>query len=360
LIGTTYPLVASTISAQVAGNIERFMVDEGTFVEEGEVICQLDKVLKLVDIKRAQAELKRAQAELTKLEAGSREEEINQAKAQVDNRRALLEKLRLNKERMEDLFSKGMVTLEQKQNAHWDYQQGLAQLQQAEAALNLAVEGARSEDVMSAKATVAIRQAELEMAEENLSKTSIIAPFHGVVVKKYKEVGEWVNAGEAVAELINITKVLVHTSVPEKDIGTVKQGQPVEIMFDAYPGQLHTGTVKEIVPQADLQSRSFPIKIEVDNKKHKLYAGMFARLKLITGKQRTALLVPKDAVLKADDTNYLFVVKNSIAHRVKVNTGQEKEELIEVEGELNPGDKVVVTNNEVLRDKMKVIVAPGR
>jgi multidrug efflux pump subunit AcrA (membrane-fusion protein) len=360
LVGTAYPLISSTISAEVAGKIEHFTVDEGTFVEEGEVICQLDKMLKLIEVKRAKAQLERARAELSKLEAGSREEEISQAQALVDNRKAVLEKLRLNKERMEDLFSKGMVTLEQQQNAHWDYEQGLAQLNEAEAVLKLAVEGARSEDVMMAKAVLATQQAELERAQDQLDKVSITVPFSGVITKKHKELGEWVNQGEAVADIINIEKILVYTSIPEKDVQGVKRGQRAEIFFDAYPDRLFTGSIKEIIPQADTKSHTFPVKVELDNKEHKLYAGMFARIKLIMGKQRQVLLAPKDAMLKSDSGRYLFVVRDSIAHRVEVKTGQEKGDAIEVQGELKPGDKVVVTNNEVLRDKMKVMVAPGK
>ncbi len=320
----------------------------------------MEKTLKLIEVKRAESQLKETRAELSKLEAGSREEEINQARAETDNRKAILEKLRLNKDRMEDLFSKGMVTLEQKQNAYWDYEQGLAQLHEAEANLDLAVNGPRSEDITAARATVAIREADLAGAEDDLKKTNITAPFQGVITKKHRELGEWVSEGEAIVEIINIEKILVHTNVSEKDIENIAQGQPAEIAFDAYPDKLYQGSVRDIIPQADLKSRSFPIKIEIDNKDHKLYAGMFARLKLILGKKKQALLAPKDAILRANGSQYLFVVKDSIAHRVEVKTGREKENLVEVEGELKSGDKVVVTNNEVLTDKMQVIVVPSK
>ncbi len=348
LVGTAYPLISTTVSAQVTGNIERFTIDEGTFVEEGEVLSQLEKTLKTIEVKRAKAQLNQTRAERLKLDS-----EINQAQFQVDSRTATLKKLELNKGRMDDLFSKDMVTLEQKQNAHLDFERGFAEVEEAKAYLNT-----KNLEIGVVEATKAFHEAEVAQAEYNLKKTNITAPFHGVITKKHKELGEWVSEGEAIVELINIVKILVHTNVAEQDIKDIVRGQPVEVIFDAYPDKLYQGSVKEIIPQADLKSRTFPIKIEVDNKEHKLYAGMFARLKLILGKKRKALLAPKDAILRADGGKYLFVIKNSTAHRVEVKTGREKENAVEVEGALEAGDKVVVTNNEVLRDNMPVVIAP--
>lgn len=356
LVGTAFPLVATTISAEVSGKIESFKVDEGSFVKKNAILCQLDKTLKKIIVKREKSFLDQAKAELSKLKTGSRKEEIARAHAQVENQNAILEKLKLNKDRTENLHSKGMGTLEEKQNAYWDYQQGLAKLHEVEAIHNLAVEGTRSEDIEAAQAQVSTRQAELERVDDSLRKTGIKAPFKGVIVKKYKEVGEWIDEGEALAEIINIEKILIHTGISERDVVNVMLGQQADVSFDAYPGESYKGAVKEIIPQADTQSRTFLIKIEVDNKNHKIYAGMFARIKLLLGKNGQALLVPKDAVLKSDSIRYLFVVNDTVAHRVEVEIGREKGDLIEVKGKIKEGDMVVVTNNELLKDNMKVRV----
>jgi multidrug efflux pump subunit AcrA (membrane-fusion protein) len=360
LVGTAFPLITTTISAEVSGKIEQFKVDEGSFIKKKGVLSQLDKKLKLIAVKRDKSFLEQAQAELSKLEAGSRKEEIEQTQARVENQKAVQEKLKLNKERMENLHSKGMATLEEKENAYWDYQQGLAKLSEVEALHQLAVEGPRSEDIDATKAQLSIRQAELDRVEDLLKKTRITAPFNGVIVKKHKEVGEWIDEGEALADIINIEKILIHTNISEKDVVAIKLGQLADVSFDAYPNQVFKGTVKEIIPQADTQSRTFPVKIEVDNKNHKLYAGMFARIKLLLGKNSQVLMVPKDAVLKSDSIRYLFIVNDTKARRVEVKVGREKGDLIEVAGTIKLGDQVVVTNNEILNDNMKVKVVPGK
>jgi multidrug efflux pump subunit AcrA (membrane-fusion protein) len=71
-------------------------------------------------------------------------------------------------------------------------------------------------------------------------------------------------------------------------------------------------------------------------------------------------MVPKDAVLKSDSIRYLFIVNDTKARRVEVKVGREKGDLIEVKGNIKLGDKVVVTNNEILRDNMKVKIVPGK
>jgi len=230
----------------------------------------------------------------------------------------------------------------------------LAELQ---AALELAQAGNRSEDIMAARAVVAKRKAEMEEIQYELSKATISAPFSGVIISKEAEKGEWVKKGNKLAEIINLKRVLIHTEVPEKNIPQVKLGQSAQIYPDAYPGQLFKGHVKHLIPQADLQSRNFPLRIEVDNPEHRLLAGMFVRLKIPVSKEENVLLLPKDALIKTADGEYVFLVKGTTAHKTKVTLGPGKGDLIAVSGKLAVGDKVVVTNNESLRDMAKVIVS---
>jgi len=360
LVGTAYPEEAASVSAQVAGQIQHFVVSEGTFVDEGEVICQLDDTRYRLQVELLRARLAQAQAELAKLQAGFREEEIKQRKAQVDSWQALAEKQRLNQERIANLYAKKMASQEEKENAYWDYQQTKAKLAEAQALLHLAEAGFRAEEIEAAKAAVASAQAELQIAEEDLAKTTIVAPFRGVVTKKYRQLGEWVAAGEPLVELIAIDRILVETFVPEKEISRIRHGQRAEVAFDALPGKTFNGIVKEIIPQASLDSRSFPVKIEIDNPKHQIYAGEFARIRLIVGEAYDALFVPKDALIQDKDQSVVFVVRNGVARRVVVETGAGSEDWIEVRGELKPGEQVVVTNNEALRDGMPVVIGQPR
>ncbi len=356
LEGVAYPLLSTTISAQAAGTIRRITVAEGTFVEEGELLLQLDDSQIQIELKRAKSKLTKTKVELLKSEAGAREQEVNIAKAQLGAQQAVLKKNTLELKRIKELFTRGMVTLQQKQNIIQDNKKAKAKLKELEARLNLLIEGARNEDIMINKAIVQINEAELELLEYKAAKSIINAPFHGVITKKYKEIGEMVKEGDPLTEIINIEKILIRCNVSEKNIKSIKLGQQAEITFKAYPDNIYTGTIKEIIPKIDPQSGGFPVKIEVDNREHLLYAGMTAQVNFSLGAPKQVLSVPKDALISQDGKTHLFIIDDLTARAVKVITGQENGGLIEVKGELKAGDKVAVSNTNLLQDKTKVAI----
>lgn len=357
LIGTAHPPLRATIGSEIEGCITLFNIDEGTFIEEGEAICQLDKTRRIIQLDIAQASLNQAQAELVKLKTGYRKEEEEESLAKVKREKANLEKLRLKKQRVKELFDKDMASSEERDNAYWEYEESQAKLAELQAGLSLIKAGSRSEDIEAAKALLEKRQAEFEEIQYELNKTNIIAPFAGVVIAKFTEKGEWIKIGDKIAEIINLSKVLVHTEVSEKDISLIKLGQSAKCKFDAYPDETFTGQIKQIIPQADLQSRNFPIRIEVDNPQHHLLAGMFVRLKIPVKKEENVFLVPKDAIIKTADGEYIFIIKGDKAHKTKVEIGSSNGNFVSVTGNVSAGDKVVITNNESLRDKAQVIIS---
>ncbi len=356
LTGTVYPRLKAIVSSEIAGKITLFSVDEGTFVEDGELICQLHKAKRMIQLEAAKARLEQAQAELAKTEAGYRDEEIKQRQSRLEEEKANWEKLRLKKQRIEELFNKKMASLEEKENSYWEHEESRAQIGELQAALELAKTGNRVEDILAAKAVVAKRKAELEEIKYELDRTTITAPFSGVIISKDTEKGEWVKEGERLAEIICLEKVLIHAKVPEKDISKIKLGQVAKMSLDAYPDEIFTGSVKQIVPQADVSNRNFPIRIEVENPKHHLLSGMSVRIKIPVKKEAEVLLVPKEAVIKSAEGEYLFVVRGDTAYKVKVETGLGDSSKVAVKGALTVRDMVIVTNNESLRDMTKILI----
>ena len=146
----------------------------------------------------------------------------------------------------------------------------------------------------------------------------------------------------------------------ERDIRLVQVGDDALVTLDALPNRTFTGRVKYITPQADLASRTFPVKIEVPNTPdHAIKAGMFARVTLRTGSAQSSVFVPKDAVVRRASGQVVFVVEDAKARMVPIKTGRTHEGLIEVvEGQLRPGAAVVVTGNESLQDQMAVVSQP--
>lgn len=360
VIGTVEPDRQTTVSAEVAGLVAQFDLREGDPVVRGKtVIAQLKTSDREIALREAAAARARAEAEWEKLRRGFRPEEIVQRQAEVRERRALVEQAQKDLERSTDLHADGAISIQQLQRDESTFLTARSQLEKALAALAEAEAGYRTEDVAKAEAEFRQAQATYERIQDELAKTTVRSPLTGFMVKKHVEVGQWVDKGGRVADLVDLATVRIVTLIAERDIGQIKVGDVATITVDTYPGRAFTGRVSHIVPQADLQSRAFPVKIEVDNPSGSpLRGGMLARTTIAVGTARPTLLIPKDAVVRRGDRDLVFLVNGQKAVQREVTTGRAFDGYVELlEGGLQSGDAVVVTGNEGLRDGAPVAVA---
>lgn len=362
-VGTVEPVLQTTLSAEIAGLVERFDLEEGEYVEkEKTVLCQLKNSTLQLLLKEAEAQLAKAKAEAEKLKRGLRPEEIAARRAMANERKALLQKFEDDLERAKNLFQKQVISRSDYIQAESNYLAAKYQVEQALQNLRLAELGTREEEIAAAEAEVLRMQAQMNRMREDVRKTSIRSPLSGFIVHKHTEVGQWVERGGKIADIIDIDKVLVRVGINERDLKNIAPGDEAILTLDAYPYQQFQGKVRYIIPQADVASRNFPVQIEVDNTPdYKLKSGMFARALIKYGSQNLALLVPKDALVRQDNNTVVFAVHEDTVKAVAVVAGQTWNGFVEiVQGELTPGQEVVVVGNERLRDGAKIIVKEKR
>lgn len=362
VIGTVEPNRQTTLSAEVSGLVERFDPREGDrVVRDKTVIAELDRTDREIALRQAAAARARARAELEKLRRGFRPEEIGQRRAEVREREALMRQAQKDLDRARDLHTDGAISIQQLQREEANYLAARSQYERALEALREAEAGYRQEDVAKGEAEFRQAQAAYDRVQDELDKTTIRSPLTGFLVKKHVEVGQWVEQGGRVADVVDLDKVQVVTLIAERNIGEIRAGGVATIAVDAYPGRTFTGRITHIVPQADLQSRAFPVKIEVDNPQDTpLKGGMLARVTVPAGTPRQTVLVPKDAVVRRGDREVVFGVNEGKAVGREVATGRAVDGFLELlEGDLRPGEAVVITGNEALRDGAPVIVMPA-
>jgi multidrug efflux pump subunit AcrA (membrane-fusion protein) len=363
VVGTVEPFTKTTLSAEIAGLTERFDLRAGEYVEKDKtVICQLNDDTLRIMLAEAEGLLAKAKAEAEKLKRGLRPEEIEERRAAVNERKALLKKYEDDLERSKDLYKKKVISNSDYILAESNYLAAKHQLERATYTLRLAELGSRQEEIAAAEAEVRRMQANYHRIQDDLRKTSIRSPISGFIVQKHTEVGQWVEKGGKVADLIDIGKVLVRIGVNEREIKNIRIGDEAILTLDAYPGEKFQGKVQYIIPQADVTSRNFPVQIAVENTPDsKIKSGMFARATIKYGSQSMALLVPKDAVVRQGEKELVFTVKETDAQGVPVVTGRIFDGFVEVlQGGLTPGQEVVVVGNERLRDGAKVIIKEKR
>jgi RND family efflux transporter MFP subunit len=231
---------------------------------------------------------------------------------------------------------------------------------EAKAAYDLAVAGPRKEQIAQARALAAVQEATVERLKDQLTKHTIISRFDGYVTAEHTEVGQWVQQGDPVADVVALDEVEVAAYVVEQHVTHVRVGMQVIVEVPAIPGQRFSGVVAEIVPQADVQSRTFPVKVRVANEFTDnvplLKAGMYARVSLPTGSKQSATMVSKDALVLGGPQPMVFVVEGATENGqtgkvapVPVQVGVADGGLIQVTGPLKAGQLVVVQGNERLQ-----------
>ncbi|MEI6241125.1 MAG: efflux RND transporter periplasmic adaptor subunit [Planctomycetia bacterium] len=367
-VGTVYPARVSDVGSAIDGRVVRMPVEDGQRVAAGEPIAELLRGLLEIERSGAVAERERRAQVLAELRAGSRPEEIAQARATVAGLTARVAYAHNRVSRLLRLAERGTSTEDELLVARTDASQAESQLAGATAALALAEAGPRQEAIAQAAAALAAQEAEIARIDDQLGKHIIRAPFAGWVVERFTEEGQWVARGGLVARIAELDHVEIEVQVPELAIGTLAVGADVRLEIDAAPQQTWIGRVERIVPQADLLSRSFPVKVLLDNRivdgQPILRGGLLARAWLPVGKTGPAIVVPKDALVLGGGQPLVYVVDpatepgSGAVRSVPVVPGAAVAGTVEIRGDLRPGQLVVVRGNERLRPGMQVSYAP--
>ena len=216
-------------------------------------------------------------------------------------------------------------------------------------------------EVDTTKAQLGVTQARVESARAQLDKTTIVAPFEGVIGLREVSVGEVVSPGQALVNLVRLDPMEVDFSVPESDFGLVAVDQPVTVTVDAFPGQSFEGKVSAIEPVIDINSRSAKLRAAIGNPEYKLRPGLFARISLGVGDAAaTAILVPEQALLQEGESRFVYVVRDGKAARANITTGQRLPGRVAVVEGLKEGDQVIIAGQgkPMMYEGAAVMVVP--
>lgn len=193
---------------------------------------------------------------------------------------------------------------------------------------------------------------------QNLERNTFLrAPFSGVIAAKNYENGE-LYAGTPILLLVDMANLKAHINIPESFYPSIKEGMNVAITSDVFTDKEFKGIIEIVSPVIDATTHTFQVQIKISNAGGVLRPGMFARIGVDFDKIN-AKVVPYQAVLKLQGSNerYVYVNKNGVAKRVKVQMGKRYDDKIEIlSDELKEGDQLVVVGQARLEDGVKVNV----
>lgn len=187
-------------------------------------------------------------------------------------------------------------------------------------------------------------------------RAPVESPIEGIVGRIYVDLGTNVTAQTQVALVVNMDKVKIELDVPEKYLPRVSVGQKAKISVDAYPQEEFSGTVTKASPVLDLDTRSAPIEITVDNANHHLNSGMFAKVKLVLQKHRNVPVILKEAIMGKEPSLYVYVAEDKKAVLRKIKLGIRQGPYYEVKEGLAEGDLVVIMGQQRLYDAATVML----
>lgn len=293
-VGTVeYPEV-SEVAAEVQGRVDDVPLEEGDRIAAGQVMAILNHDL------------------LSK--------ELEAAQAQHEQTLADLENARLEFGRMNELYRSRSVSEKEFDEARLS----LKALEKKAFAL----------------------KADAERLRLEIAKSRVRAPFAGVVLEKHASRGEWVAAGTVVATLARNAYVEVSVEIPQAVLPYVRTGNEVHV---SVLGASYSGTVRAVIPQGNVTTRTFPVKVRVQDGSH-LAQGMEAKVSLPAGAEVDAVIVPRDAVTSVQGQDAVWAVRDGAATMIPVSVDAWLGTEVALRGPGLTGDTVVVIKgNERLR-----------
>ncbi|MBL1142453.1 MAG: efflux RND transporter periplasmic adaptor subunit [Proteobacteria bacterium] len=290
--GTVIGRFDSKISAEVTGVLEN-VLDVGDRVEKSEVIA--------------------------KIEGLKYQLALNEINAEVKPIETMVEFYRKEAERLEKLAKQNNAARNQLDQTQANHDE--------------------------AQAKIRIVRARLAMAQDELKKTIVKAPFSGVITERYKAIGERVEAGDEIVRLINTDKIEIQARIPQESFQHIQAGDSLSIKG---PSAEIEGTVRASIPVGDDLSRLYEIRVDFD--KEEWGAGTAVQIASPVNKKQNVIAVPRDALVIRQSGVVIYRINGeNKSEVVSVKTGIANTTHIQVIGDVSENDKIVVRGNERLR-----------
>ena len=214
-------------------------------------------------------------------------------------------------------------------------------------------------DLDKARAAMGVDQARAASAATRLSKAQIRAPFGGVLGLRQVSVGDYVEAGKDLVELVRLDPLEIELRAPEVVLSSLAVGQKVLFGVDAFRADRFSATVTAISPIVELGGRSVALRARFDNPDNKLRPGMSARVRIELQSNGRALLVPEQAIVPMGEQKNVYTVVDGKAKLVPVTIGMRTPGLVEVTTGLKDGDTVIVAGIQKIGDGAPVAAKPA-
>jgi RND family efflux transporter MFP subunit len=329
------PLREVAVATQAEGIVQKVLAEEGDFVKEGQLLCQLDDTQHQIRLELAEEKLAQARLQMEKAR-------IRQEKASAQIGHAKSELARFEAAHQQGVGSDKDVASQRYKVEELIHDQNLSQSEAKEL-----------------QHRVSELEAEIAQSRLEISRTRILAPFSGHITQRMVNLGQRVRSMDPLFNIGAFSPLFADVHLSERDTRMVRPNQPATIHLGSDESASVSGNVERISPIVDQASGTVKVTIALEPS-NGFRPGSFVRVDIRTDTKNGAVLIPKRAVVEEDGQNYVFIANGESARRTKVDLGYSSEGMIEIRGALQPGQKVVIAGQGALKEGSKIkIVRQG-
>lgn len=328
--GYVTPRRRATVAAKITARVTQMYAEEGMRVREGQILA-------LLDDSDYRVRLTSAKADRDATAAGLQDLQVQLVNAETELRRT------------QQLTKQGVSSPQALDNAR------------------TAAESLRAR-IAFTREQVQASDAKIRVAQQDLDNCTVRAPFAGIVVSKDAQVGEMVSPNSAgggftrtgIATIVDMKSLEIEVDVNESYIARVRTGMPVTAVLDAYPNWQIPAKVRTVIPTADRQKATVKVRIAFDQLDPRILPDMGVKVTFLGNEARAAksegvkVLVPQTAVRSDNGSQVVYLYREGHVERRAVGVGETRGSDTEITAGVAPGDQVVVSGFEGLRDGQRV------
>ena len=322
-----------TIASEIRGRISRIAIEEGMNVKAGDLVAQIDPREYELTLDRLRADLSASQKEYKKAQEGLRQEDKDRLDAKTRAAQSSLDLAKIELGRTKQLVDQEVLAQSALDSAEDKVSQAIETLvaSQAEQAAGMK---SRSEDIEKLESEMQAIRKQVAVAELNLSKVNIVAPFEGVIIAKEIEQGAIADSGTAIVRMIGSSRLKAVLEVPQNYRNKLKKLKKAHFFVKElgvkFNYQNNLARLVRVIPDANIYSGNIKVQIDLPDPDPGMFPGLTLESTLNFGVRKNVLHVPAVSLVISEKGTVVYIVKDKKAHLVPIKAFKEHDDFVEI------------------------------
>ena len=322
-----------TIASEIRGRVARIAIEEGMNVKAGDLVAQIDPREYELTLDRLRADLSASQKEYKKAQEGLRQEDKDRLDAKTRAAQSSLDLAKIELGRTKQLVDQEVLAQSALDSAEDKVSQAIETLvaSQAEQAAGMK---SRSEDIEKLESEMQAIRKQVAVAELNLSKVNIVAPFEGVIIAKEIEQGAIADLGTAIVRMIGSSRLKAVLEVPQNYRNKLKKLKKAHFFVKElgvkFNYQNNLARLVRVIPDANIYSGNIKVQIDLPDPDPGMFPGLTLESTLNFGVRKNVLHVPAVSLVISEKGTVVYIVKDKKAHLVPVKAFKEHDDFVEI------------------------------